>query len=137
MGSVRFSCFRILPPYDEPYEIVSRHEKFFTIVRHGKRVVVSIDRLKPAFILADDTEDAPAHRLPRLRQATRHNPYTLRRPALGPTAVRVRVIYTNISTKKSELETDICFMQHTRIYPTHSQVVSYDAPTVVNNGILQ
>lgn len=42
-------------PYDGPYEIIARHEKYFTILRIGKRVVVSIDRLKPAFIL-DSTD---------------------------------------------------------------------------------
>ena len=51
-------------PYDGPFEIVSRHEKFFTIVRHGKRVVVSIDRLKPAFILVGETEGATATQQP-------------------------------------------------------------------------
>ncbi|GFS51768.1 retrovirus-related Pol polyprotein from transposon 412 [Trichonephila inaurata madagascariensis] len=38
------------PPYESPYKVVDRTEKVFRILRHGKEVSVSIDRLKPAYI---------------------------------------------------------------------------------------
>ncbi|GFR07315.1 retrovirus-related Pol polyprotein from transposon 412 [Trichonephila clavata] len=46
------------PPYEGPYKVVDRTEKVFRIVRHGKEVSVSIDRLKPAYILKE-SEDFP------------------------------------------------------------------------------
>ncbi|GFR10931.1 retrovirus-related Pol polyprotein from transposon 412 [Trichonephila clavata] len=38
------------PPYEGPYKVVDLTEKVFRILRHGKEVSVSIDRLKPAYI---------------------------------------------------------------------------------------
>ncbi|KAF4527544.1 hypothetical protein B566_EDAN014940 [Ephemera danica] len=43
------------PPYTGPYEVLSRNDKTFKILVKNKTVVVSIDRLKPAYIL-DDSE---------------------------------------------------------------------------------
>ncbi|GFT38502.1 retrovirus-related Pol polyprotein from transposon 412 [Nephila pilipes] len=37
------------PPYEYPYKVVDRTEKVFWILRHGKEVSVSIDRLKPVY----------------------------------------------------------------------------------------
>jgi RNase H-like domain found in reverse transcriptase/Reverse transcriptase (RNA-dependent DNA polymerase)/Integrase zinc binding domain/Integrase core domain len=44
-------------PYDGPFEVVERHEKNVTILRAGKKLVVSIDRLKPAFIVSESSQD--------------------------------------------------------------------------------
>ena len=41
-------------PYEGPFAVVKRTDKFFVINIRGKDVTVSIDRLKPAFLLADD-----------------------------------------------------------------------------------
>ncbi|GFW62266.1 hypothetical protein TNCV_4421531 [Trichonephila clavipes] len=46
------------PPYEGPYKVVDRTEKVFRILRHGKEVSVSIDRLKPAYI-PKESEDIP------------------------------------------------------------------------------
>ncbi|GFR29473.1 uncharacterized protein TNCT_258241 [Trichonephila clavata] len=46
------------PPYEGPYKVVDRTEKVFRIVRHGKEVSVSIDRLKSAYI-PKESEDFP------------------------------------------------------------------------------
>lgn len=36
-------------PYDGPFEIIARKEKFYTVVIRGRRQNINIDRLKPAF----------------------------------------------------------------------------------------
>lgn len=41
-------------PYEGPFPVKERHEKFFVINIRGKNTTVSIDRLKPAFLLASD-----------------------------------------------------------------------------------
>ncbi|EFN67616.1 hypothetical protein EAG_00467, partial [Camponotus floridanus] len=45
------------PPYNGPYEVISRTAKTFVVRIQGKDVTVSIDRLKPAYILAADDGD--------------------------------------------------------------------------------
>lgn len=40
----------LVPPYQGPYELIARHEKYFTILQRGKENNVSIDRVKPAFM---------------------------------------------------------------------------------------
>jgi hypothetical protein len=42
------------PPYTGPYEVLSRNDKTFKILVNEKAVVISIDRLKPAFMLQED-----------------------------------------------------------------------------------
>ncbi|KAJ2948691.1 hypothetical protein O0L34_g7947 [Tuta absoluta] len=41
------------PAYSGPYEILQRDDKVFAILVNGKKVTVSIDRVKPAYILRD------------------------------------------------------------------------------------
>lgn len=41
------------PPYAGPFEVIERHPKYFVVNVGGKSTSVSIDRLKPAYILAD------------------------------------------------------------------------------------
>lgn len=47
------------PPYDGPYKVVSRSEKTFVRNVRGRDVKVSIDRVKPAYVMedADATND--------------------------------------------------------------------------------
>jgi hypothetical protein len=44
------------PPYTGPYAVLSRNNKTFKILVNEKAVVVSIDRLKPAFMMQEDGE---------------------------------------------------------------------------------
>ena len=41
----------LVPPYLGPLEVISRSTKTFVLLQNGKEVTVSIDRLKPAFLL--------------------------------------------------------------------------------------
>ncbi|XP_078051880.1 uncharacterized protein LOC144478033, partial [Augochlora pura] len=47
------------PPYDGPFKVISRRDKTFVINVNGKEVRVSIDRLKPAFVLNDNFYEIP------------------------------------------------------------------------------
>ena len=38
------------PPYDGPYKVIKRRDKQFTLDVKGSESVVSIDRLKPAYV---------------------------------------------------------------------------------------
>ncbi|XP_037824294.1 uncharacterized protein LOC119612551 [Lucilia sericata] len=46
-------------PYDGPFKVISRNDKIFKLLVSGKEKVVSIDRLKPAFIFTEDTREEP------------------------------------------------------------------------------
>ncbi|CAB0007775.1 unnamed protein product [Nesidiocoris tenuis] len=48
------------PAYNGPFLVIERHSKYFAIDIKGKPVHISIDRLKPAFILADDYVGPPS-----------------------------------------------------------------------------
>jgi hypothetical protein len=41
------------PPYTGPYQVISRTEKTYNLWINGKIVVVSVDRLKPAYMVSD------------------------------------------------------------------------------------
>ena len=47
------------PPYEGPFLVTERTPKYFTIEIKGKEMNVTIDRLKPAFILANENENFP------------------------------------------------------------------------------
>jgi len=42
----------LTPPYDGPYKVIRRSEKYFEIIVRDKSTVVSVDRLKPAHVSA-------------------------------------------------------------------------------------
>lgn len=48
------------PPYTGPFEVLRRDDKTFTLNVHNQPVTVSIDRIKPAFILKDDPALQPS-----------------------------------------------------------------------------
>lgn len=45
------------PAYSGPYKVITRGNKVFKILVKNNEVIVSIDRLKPAFILSDQVEE--------------------------------------------------------------------------------
>lgn len=44
------------PPFDGPYKVIQRDDKHFTVDINNKMLRVSIDQLKPAFVVPDDIE---------------------------------------------------------------------------------
>ena len=44
-------------PYSGPYRVMCRSDKWFTVRVSGRDKTVSIDRLKPAFVLAHDVDE--------------------------------------------------------------------------------
>jgi transposase InsO family protein len=44
------------PPYQGPYKVISRGRRTYKLLVKDKEVTISIDRLKPAYILSDDEE---------------------------------------------------------------------------------
>ncbi|KAJ8731369.1 hypothetical protein PYW07_004533 [Mythimna separata] len=43
----------LTPPYDGPYPVLQRHEKYYKIQLPHRETVVSLDRLKPAYICSE------------------------------------------------------------------------------------
>lgn len=64
------------PPYSGPYSILERGEKVFKILVKGKPVTVSIDRLKPAYILVDSSPTPPTKPTPTPKPTTTPKPPT-------------------------------------------------------------
>ncbi|XP_037270278.2 uncharacterized protein LOC119161874 [Rhipicephalus microplus] len=68
------------PPYSAPYKVICRNDKTFTLQISGKDVRVSIDRLKPSYILSQEpTNPRTPSVIHRQKPATpRLAPYTTR-----------------------------------------------------------
>ena len=50
----------LVRPYGGPFPVLTRSDKYFDILKNGKTVRVSIDRLKPAHSLSPDTHPVPS-----------------------------------------------------------------------------
>lgn len=46
-------------PYEGPYPVISRHEKFYVVRVRGKDRTITIERLKPAYVATADDERPP------------------------------------------------------------------------------
>ena len=59
---VRHGARRTPPdrPYDGPFRVLKREEKFFVVKMGAKEQTISVDRLKPAFGFADTAPAAPS-----------------------------------------------------------------------------
>ncbi len=53
-------------PYDGPFKVISRKDKYFTLDLKGRRDTVSVDRLKPAHL--DQVSDPPPTTIPPVQQ---------------------------------------------------------------------
>lgn len=47
----------LTPPYDGPYEVLQRHDKYFKVQLPTRTSVISLDRLKPAYTLENEVEE--------------------------------------------------------------------------------
>ena len=79
------------PPYDGPYRVLDRSDRFYTLDLNGRKDSVSIDRLKPAHmdfpIAAETSSPTPPTTLPtHSSRATRYSDHTLgpARPLASP-----------------------------------------------------
>ena len=61
------------PPYEGPYKVLERRDKFFVLDRNGRRDSVSIDRLKVAFV---DTTDSSTCSFPSVSPTPPSSPPT-------------------------------------------------------------
>ncbi|GBN16159.1 hypothetical protein AVEN_64724-1 [Araneus ventricosus] len=48
------------PPYNGPFPVVKKHDKYFTVIIKSKDINISVDRLQPAYLLLAE-KDAPHH----------------------------------------------------------------------------
>ena len=60
----------LTPPYDGPYKVLGRYEKNFDVEVNGEKKRISIDRLKPAYLLRKDAPE-PVLNPPPSRPVTR------------------------------------------------------------------
>lgn len=44
------------PPYDGPFPVFARTDKIFKVLQHQKEVFISVDRLKPAYIMCEQEQ---------------------------------------------------------------------------------
>ncbi|GFY71834.1 retrovirus-related Pol polyprotein from transposon 412 [Trichonephila inaurata madagascariensis] len=56
------------PPYDRPFAVVKRSEKLITLQRQDKEICVSIDRVKPSFMLSDTIESNQPSVIPKSQE---------------------------------------------------------------------
>lgn len=75
-------------PYDGPFVVKKKYDKYYIVLRNGKEAKISIDRLKPAFLDVEDGPDDIYYSQERLGQF--NTPYgspfpNERPPTQGPT----------------------------------------------------
>ena len=71
------------PPYDGPFEVLQRADKFFVVLVKGQRQTISLDRLKPAHLepqLTSPTSQLPTTPTPQLSSSP--TPLSLEVPVL-------------------------------------------------------
>lgn len=44
----------LTPFYEGPYQVIKRANNVFHILKHGKEIVINIERIKPAYVLSED-----------------------------------------------------------------------------------
>lgn len=76
----------LTPPYNGPFEVLKRHEKYFKIQLPTRATVISLDRLKPAYIL---NEEVGNENYPHVNnKAQGSNTYTTRSGRISKPTVR-------------------------------------------------
>lgn len=55
------------PTYDGPYQVLDRSDKVYKLRIYGKTVHVTVDRLKPAYMLADEELTPASKQVPKMQ----------------------------------------------------------------------
>ena len=96
------------PPYVGPYKVLQRKEKSFQLQVRNAKDWVSIDRLKPAYLLPDDQPDIQFSRAGR--------PLRGRHLSLGGVMYRQPVSTSSCHYKYCHVASILCFDYHLFIY---------------------
>lgn len=87
-------CKPLQTPYEGPYPVLKRHDKYFTVDVRGKKMNISLDRLKAAFILnqpnseptiTESSNNEPTANQPTFNQPTSNQPTSNATKANEPT----------------------------------------------------
>ncbi|KAL4121420.1 hypothetical protein QTP88_013937 [Uroleucon formosanum] len=93
-GGVRVA---LQPPYQGLYKVLDRNDKTFTIKIRNQPVTVTVDRVKPAYLLANEfTTDGQAHALP---ATTSNTPNQQQPPKTDPSIKSVRTTRSGRRTR--------------------------------------
>lgn len=106
-------------PYDGPYRVNQKCDKYFIVLRNGKEAKVSIDRLKPAFL---DSEDAQNPTYPRAQDLTQrfNTPFGTRYPnEVPPTTQRPTPLPPTQSTTSTTATRHVTFQTPPRAVASH------------------
>lgn len=68
----------LTPPYEGPYKVLERHEKYFKIQFQSRTSIVSLDRLKPAYLLHEEFEETTSPPYPKMTAPAEQQPYVTR-----------------------------------------------------------
>nr|XP_015911934.1 uncharacterized protein LOC107442797 [Parasteatoda tepidariorum] len=69
---LRFDVLKksLQPPYEGPFQVLSRGEKVFRILIHGPESTVNVDRLKPAYVSRDEQDIFPKSKSTAMSEST-------------------------------------------------------------------
>ena len=96
-------------PYQGPFKILDRTDKTYTLELPNKSMVVSIDRLKPAFMLKEDTKVFPPIKD---QPDNLHSRTTLPQPTnqSAPTAMKKSILKTTSTRSGRTCKTPVRFL---------------------------
>nr|XP_015920216.1 uncharacterized protein LOC107449248 [Parasteatoda tepidariorum] len=75
-------------PYEGPFQVLSRGEKVFRILIHGRESTVNVDRLKPAYVSQDEQDIFPKSKSTAMSESTEES--IIPEPGDTPNEVKTR-----------------------------------------------
>ena len=96
----------LVPPYEGPFQVLSRTSKTFVILKRGKPITVTIDRLKPAYFLPETQPVSGSAAVPDVRPLPASAPVTVALPGPVPPPSSAPPSSTPSSAAPPPLNTD-------------------------------